>query len=134
MGIGELLSRSVLSIGPNSTLRAAARAMVERRVGSAIIQTEDGRPAIITERDLMRAFAESGDLDALSVDDYMTRDAITASASWDVIEAAERMKAGGFRHLIVMDENGAIAGILSMRDLVDALLTRVTGGDAEGSS
>lgn len=100
--------------------------MVQRRVGSAVIVNEEGHPAIITERDLLRAFASDGDLDALPVEDYMTPDAITASPSWDVIDAAERMKEGGFRHLIVMNENGTIAGVLSMRDLVAALLDRLT--------
>lgn len=126
MEIGELLSRSVLTIGQTKTLREAARAMVQRRVGSAVIVNEEGHPAIITERDLLRAFASDGDLDALPVEDYMTPDAITASPSWDVIDAAERMKEGGFRHLIVMNENGTIAGVLSMRDLVAALLDRLT--------
>lgn len=135
MEIGELLSTSVLTIGPTRTLREAARAMVERRVGSAVILNDDGHPAIITERDLLRAFAADGDLDALPVEDYVTRDAITASPSWGVIDAAECMKEGGFRHLIVMNETGTIAGVLSMRDLVAALLSRVTDkATAEGSS
>lgn len=126
MEIGELLNKSVLTIGPVSTLADAARAMVQRRVGSAVVLNDDGRPAIITERDLMRAFASDRDLDALTVEDYMTPDAITASPAWDVIDAAECMKDGGFRHLIVMSETGTIAGVLSMRDLVVALLDRVT--------
>ncbi|MBA3432005.1 MAG: CBS domain-containing protein [Actinobacteria bacterium] len=134
MVIGELLSRSVLTIGPASTLREAARAMVARRVGSAVMHNEEGHPAIITERDLMRAFAADGDLDALSVEDYMTRDAMTASPSWDIIDAAERMKEAGFRHLIVMNETGTVAGVLSMRDLVGALLDRVTDPATTGGS
>lgn len=133
MGIGELVSKSVLSIGPSTTLREAARAMTERRVGSAVVMTEQGQPAIITERDLMRAVAASVDLDRTPVEEYMTPDAITASPSWDVFDAAERMREGGFRHLIVMNNNGTIAGVLSMRDLIGALLdqlSRASGGKA----
>lgn len=134
MEIGELLSRSVLTIGPACTLRDAARAMVERRVGSAVVLNDDGPPGIITERDLMRAFVSNRDLSALPVDDFMTPDAITASRTWNVIEAAECMKEGGFRHLIVMNEKGSIEGILSMRDLVAALLERVTDRATAGGS
>ena len=127
MEIGALLSSSVLTMGPDSTLRETARAMVERRVGSTVVVTEDGSPAIITERDLMRAMAAGVDPDSTKVADYMTPGALTASASWDVIEAAERMRAGGFRHLIVMSETGTVAGVLSMRDLMSSLLSEIGG-------
>lgn len=134
MNIGELISRSVLSLGPVSTLRDAAGAMIERRVGSAVILTDDGHPGIITERDLMRAVADKVDLDSTPVDNYMTADAILASPEWNVIEASDRMKEGGFRHLIVMDETGNIAGILSMRDLIAHLLELVTASSNAGEN
>lgn len=122
MGIGELITSSALTIGPDETLRGAAKAMVNRRVGSCVVQTEDGSPAIITERDLMQAMAAGADADTTKVADYMTPSALTASLSWDPIEAAERMQSGGFRHLVVMSDNGSIAGVLSMRDLMGTLL------------
>ena len=127
MEIGALLSSSVLTMGPDSTLRDAARAMVGRRVGSTVVVTEDGSPAILTERDLLRAMAAGADPDTTKVADYMTPGALTASPSWDVIEAAERMREGGFRHLIVMSEAGTVAGVLSMRDLMSSLLSEIGG-------
>ena len=134
MEIGTLLSSPVLSTRPDKTLREVARAMVERRVGSTVILTEDGSPAIITERDLMRAMAAGVDPDSTPVADYMTPGALTASASWDVIEAAERMRAGGFRHLIVMSETGTVAGVLSIRDLLTSLLEQIGGPAAAGDN
>lgn len=125
--IGEFISKSVVSVGPSTTLRDAARAMTERRVGSAVVVTEQGQPAIITERDLMRAITASADLDRSLVEEYMTPDAITASPSWNIFDASRRMKEGGFRHLIVIDEDGMIAGVLSMRDLIAVLIDQVPG-------
>jgi CBS domain-containing protein len=120
--IGPLASKSVLSLGPDATVRQTAIRMIERGVGSAVILTEDGRPGIITERDLMRAMADGADADKVSVEAYMTSDAITASPSWDVAEAGARMLAGGFRHLLVLGEDGSVSGVLSIRDLARALL------------
>ena len=134
MEIGALVNRSVLSMGPDKTLRDAARAMVERRVGSTVVVTEDGSPAIITERDLMRAMATGADPDTTRVGDYMTPGALTASESWDVIEAAERMRAGGFRHLVVLSDSGTIAGVLSIRDLMTSLLEEIGGPAAAGNT
>jgi len=96
--------------------------MFERRSGSAVVDHGMEGPGIITERDLLQAVAEGVDLGSTPVEDYMTANAITASTSWDAEKAARLMLERGFRHLIVMDDRGRIDGILSIRDLVKALL------------
>ena len=122
MEIGALATNNVVTVGPEHSLREAATRMVRSKVGSAVVLTDDGQPGIITERDLLRAVADSADLDARKVGEYMTANAITASHSWDVATAAKRMNDGSFRHLIVLDDGGQVAGMLSVRDLVKALL------------
>jgi CBS domain-containing protein len=91
-------------------------------VGSAVVETEDGHPGIITERDLLKAMADAVDPEVATVEEYMTANAITASPSWSAVEAASRMIEGGFRHLVVLDDDGRVSGILSIRDLVSSLL------------
>lgn len=120
--IGELASKDLVSVRPDDTLVSAARRMNEHRIGSAIVLVPDGMPGIITERDLLRSMADGVDPATTRVDEYMTAVAITGSAHWDVHNAAERMFDGGFRHLIVLDPQGSPLGILSIRDLVKALL------------
>ncbi len=112
----------VLTVGPRHTLAEAARMMYERRSGSAVVQSDMENPGIITERDLLRAVAEGADLSTAAVEDYMTANAITASSSWDAEKAARLMLEHGFRHLVVIDEGGRVEGILSIRDLIKALL------------
>jgi CBS domain-containing protein len=123
--IRSSITDAVLTIGPQHTIRAAARAMAGRNVGSAIVMMEDGRPAILTERDVLRAVASGVDLDATAVEEHMTSEPTTASPSWDVLKAADAMIRGGFRHLIVLDGSGSVAGVISIRDLVAALLAEL---------
>jgi CBS domain-containing protein len=133
MKIGPVISRTLLHVAPQDSLAEAASQMMARKVGSAIVMTEAG-PGIITERDVLRAVAAGSNLDAARVDEYMTHNAITAFEDWDLREAARRMTDGGFRHLIVLDLGGQVEGILSMRDLLLALLreaTPVAGEPAE---
>ncbi|CAN5627597.1 CBS domain-containing protein [soil metagenome] len=122
MEIGPLVSAELVTVGPDHSLAETARRMIERGVGSAVVVTEDGRPGIITERDLLRSLAAGNDPESTRVERYMTENAITASPSWDVTEAASRMVDGGFRHLLVLNDNGSISGVLSIRDLVASLL------------
>ncbi len=122
MEIGRLATTTVVTVGPGHTLAEAARRMVDNKVGSAVVTTDDGLPGIITERDLLKAIAEGAAVQSATVAEYMTASPITASASWDVMTAARRMSEGGFRHLIVLDELGEVVGMLSLRDLVDQLI------------
>jgi CBS domain-containing protein len=121
MKIGPVVSRAVLQVSPQDSITHAARQMTARRVGSAIVMTDEG-PGIITERDILRAVARDADLGKARVEEYMTHNAITAFEDWDVGEAARRMADGGFRHLIVLAKGGQVEGILSIRDLLRAVL------------
>jgi len=121
MQIGPVVSRAVLQVAPRESIAEAARQMTARKVGSAIVMTDEG-PGIITERDVLRAVAAGDDLDTAPVEEYMTHNAITAFEDWDLREAAQRMADGGFRHLIVLGRGGQVEGILSIRDLLRALL------------
>ena len=121
MEIGPVISRTILRVEAGQSLAVTARQMTERRVGSAIVMTDEGA-SIITERDILRAVADGGNLEEVRVDAYMTHNAITAFEDWDLREAARRMADGGFRHLIVLNPSGQVAGVLSIRDLLLALL------------
>ena len=125
MDIRSSITDAVLAIGPQHTLRAAARAMAERNIGSAVVMMDDGRPAILTERDVLRAVASGVDLDTTVVEEHMTSEPTTASPSWDVLKAADAMIRGSFRHLIAIDGAGSVEGVLSIRDLVAALLAEL---------
>jgi CBS domain-containing protein len=122
MEVGPLVTRDIVVVGPHHSLSEAARRMNDRGVGSAVVTTDDGRPGIITERDLLKAMAAGVDPDDAVVEDYMTANPITASASWDVRDAARQMLEFGFRHLVVLGDRGEPSGIISIRDLVRVLL------------
>ena len=121
MQVGPLISRPLLIVSTDQTLVELARQMTERKVGSAVVMTDQG-PSIITERDLLRAVAAGVNLGESRVEEYMTSRAITVLPSCELRQAAEWMLEGNFRHLVVVGEHSEVEGVLSMRDLVAALL------------
>jgi len=122
MDIGSVMSRAVLTVEPGGSFREAAVLMFERGVGSAVVLV-DGKPTgLITDRDALRAIAREADLDSATVADYISGKLITADPDTDVVEAARVMREKGFRHLVVVDEDGDLLGVFSMRDLVAGLL------------
>jgi CBS domain-containing protein len=119
MNVGQAMSEEVLTITPGRSLREAARFMTEHNVGAAVIMDpEQPGPGIVTERDLVRSLGAGEDPDQEQVRDHLTADAAFADAEWSLEDAADAMARGGFRHLVVV-AGGDVAGIISMRDIIE---------------
>ncbi|MFY9487867.1 MAG: CBS domain-containing protein [Solirubrobacterales bacterium] len=108
----------MLTVGPDQPLRAVAKLMTERGVGAAVVVDPDAPgPGIVTERDILRAYAADRVTSDEPVGDHSTERAVFAAPDWSLERAADEMVRGNFRHLIVID-HGEITGVLSMRDIV----------------
>jgi len=118
MQVRDGMSTVVLTIGPEHSLREAARLMSAKRVGAAVVVDPDSEGiGIITERDILDAVGAGQDVDVETAQAHLTGDLVFASPDWDLKQAAEAMLRGGFRHLVVL-EQGEVAGVLSVRDIV----------------
>jgi CBS domain-containing protein len=118
MHVRDGMSSVVLTVNPGHSLREAASAMAERRVGAAVVMDpEQPGPGILTERDLLQSIAKGQDPDHERVADHLSAQLTFAAPDWSLEAAAEAMVRGGFRHLVVVD-GGEMRGILSMRDIV----------------
>jgi CBS domain-containing protein len=122
MTVGALLKnkdRTVISVEPSATVLEIAEIISSRRIGAVLVLDPDGGVAgIVSERDVVKALAaHAGKVIDMRADDLMTRKVTTATFKTTIDEAMEIMDAGYFRHLPVMD-NGKLAGIISIRDLV----------------
>ncbi|MDT0566588.1 CBS domain-containing protein [Streptomyces sp. DSM 3412] len=118
MLVRDAMSTVVLTIGPDHTLRQAAALMAARRIGAAVVLDPDaGGLGILTERDVLISVGLGQSPDAERAHAHTTTDVVFATPSWTLEEAARAMAHGGFRHLIVLDE-GAPIGIVSVRDII----------------
>jgi CBS domain-containing protein len=118
MQVRDGMSSVVLTVNPGHSLREAARAMAERKVGAAVVIDPDAPgPGILTERDLLTSLGDGQDPDTERVADHLSAQLTFAAPDWSLEAAAEAMVRGGFRHLVVID-GGQMKGILSMRDIV----------------
>lgn len=121
MLLRALVGTAARVCGPATSLREAAVAMHERGHGSLGVVDGMKLLGLITERDLVRAMANGADLDQMTVSSFMSRDPDIFSPEFDVWEAAEWLAESGYRHLPVV-EDGALLGIVSVRDLLLAVV------------
>jgi CBS domain-containing protein len=118
MDVRDGMTRLVLTLGPAHTLREASRQMSARRVGAAVVtDSEHAGIGILTERDVLDSVGAGQDPDAELVADHRTADVVFAAPGWTLQQAAEAMVRGGFRHLVVVEDD-EVVGLLSMRDIV----------------
>ncbi|WP_353858967.1 CBS domain-containing protein [Azospirillum formosense] len=125
--VSEVLNRkghTVASILPSESIRTAARALTDRRIGALVVCDRRGRLAgILSERDIVRAVAMHG-ADALDmpVEDLMTRQVKTCRPEDTIKDLMQMMTLRRHRHVPVCNEAGDLAGVISIGDAVKARL------------
>jgi CBS domain-containing protein len=110
--------RQVYATPPSTSVRDAVRQMNESGVG-ALLVVERGQPVgIFTERDVLRRIVDARrDPNTTRVSEVMTSDLIVVEPTTKVEAAMAMMTQKRCRHLPVM-ENGQVAGIISIGDLI----------------
>jgi len=125
--IKDYIRRQPITIGREATVEEAAVLMAERGVGALAIVDEGGRPVgIITERDVIRAVAR-GALRAKVVEAGTTSNLLTASPEDDEYEVLKKMRERQVRHLLVVDKEGRLVGVLSIRDFIEDKALKTLG-------
>jgi CBS domain-containing protein len=140
MRIEEVMTTDVATIGPEATLKDAARLLIGRRISGMPVVDADGHVlGVVSEGDLLfkqrgasernggilASLLHRGDdpelakLDARLVEEAMTSPAITIDAGWSLATAADRMLSNGINRLPVMSQ-GRLVGIVSRADIVRA--------------
>ena len=114
--VQDVMSAQLVSISATASVAEAATIMGERQIGSILVLEGESLAGIFTERDIVRALSQHHDAAGHQLGDWMTRDPVTVTSDTPVQDALDRMLAGGFRHLPVM-EGGSVIGVVSIRDL-----------------
>ena len=117
MLVREAMCTRVLTIGPAHTLRQAAELMSLRRIGSAVVLDPDLGLGILTERDVLNAVGRGLDPARETAGAHTTTDVVFAAPCWTLEEAAAAMIRGGFRHLVVLEDDEPV-GVVSVRDII----------------
>jgi CBS domain-containing protein len=122
--IRDVMTESVVTATPDSSVREVAETMRERNVGSVVL-VEDGRPVgFVTDRDLAVSVLADGRDPSDRACDHASAPVVTAGPDTDITGAAELMVEHGIRRLPVL-EGGELIGIVTLDDLA------VRTGDAE---
>jgi len=116
MKVRQVMTATLLTARPTTTIAEVASLMAQRRVGSAMVTEGERLLGIFTERDIVKALSQDAAATGQAIGHWMTSEPQTVSPDASIEEALQRMVDGGFRHLPVV-EGGRVTGMLSMRDI-----------------
>ena len=123
MTVGRMCVRDVDQAEVNESAQAAAQRMHDRNVGTLVVLSPDRKPiGILTDRDLaVRVVAKGRNPIETTVGEVMTTDLKTVSEQAALEDALRVMRSGPFRRIVVVDDDGKLAGLLSVDDVLDLL-------------
>ncbi|MDP2868161.1 SIS domain-containing protein [Methyloversatilis sp.] len=109
----------VPTVGVDCTVTEALLQVTRGGMGMTVVLDEAGGVAgVFTDGDLRRAIDRLGDVRTVPVADVMSRQPRSISEAKLAAEAADVMERNRVNQLLVTDEHGALAGALSMHDLM----------------
>jgi len=118
-----LKRKPAVHAAPDETLAGVLQRMLDNRQGCAVVVRDDHVVGIFTERDaLVRVLAKGADPKTVKMSDVMTADPDCLTFEDTLGFALHKMSVGGFRHLPVVDDDGAPAGVISQREGVQYLV------------
>ncbi|MEM7258690.1 MAG: CBS domain-containing protein [Pseudomonadota bacterium] len=112
----------VWSIAPDNTVLDAIKLMAEKEIGALLVMQSNALVGIVSERDYARKVILQGKAShSTPISEIMSGNVVTVTSGESIENCMSLMTAHKIRHLPVLD-NGVVAGVLSIGDLVKAII------------
>ena len=141
MFVSRSMTRKVITVEPDDGIFKAQELMAANRIRHLPVIQPDGRLiGIVTDRDIRSALPykffkefpseeEKKKFSELKIKNIMTKDPITISPTYTIQDALVMIQDARVGALPVVDENGILRGIISVRDLLRAFINVLGVGE-----
>jgi len=116
--LAEILTAQVYTLSPSTPIQQALDTMVQNHLSSLIVVDKDNRPqGIFTERDSLKVFSGEISVHAL-LGNVISKPPLSANIDDEVHDAYILMAEKGYRHLVVVDDDERLVGVVSQGDFL----------------
>ena len=117
--VADVMTSKVVTLSPHHSFADAVSVMANRQFRHFVVVHPSGRIAgVISDRDILRALARTSNWQAKTVEQIMTRAPFTVGPNTPVIDAVSKMVGKRINCLPVIDQDGAVCGIVTSTDLL----------------
>lgn len=121
--VGQVMSRQVVTLPPQSNLQAALSAMDAAHISSIVVTENDQAVGILSERDLVQLALEHNNLSQIPLHEVMHQPVLTIHQNNLIISALQQMDLQQVRRFVVIDCEDKVAGIITRHDVSRAIQT-----------
>lgn len=119
--VENIMTRDLVTVNAETGLSDAVRLMVDKGIGSVLVEKGGKLVGILTERDVLRRFCRDPGCSSDKVEEVMSSPLVTIDGRASIGQAADMMAEKKIRRLLV-DLDGGIAGIVTERDVMRSTL------------
>ncbi len=118
------LHDTIVALDRSATVGDAVQTMIQNRLGVILIVEDNKLIGLFSERDVLTRVVAQERVPAVTpIVDVMTPDLECLHFDDEIVFALNKMTVGGFRHVPILDDDGAPIAVVSMRDVVDHIVS-----------
>lgn len=121
--LGAVMEQGVEPIAPDQPLAFALQTMSSRQLDHIIVGRNGRAEGILTERDVPRLLVQHVDTTVVTVGEVMSHPLHTIRIETSVAAAAQQMEQRGLRHLVVIDAEGGMLGVVTQHRMLERLVS-----------
>ena len=120
--ISDLKRSPAVTVAPEATVTRTLELMRKKKVSAVLVKKGQKLLGIFTERDLLTRATVARAWASAPIKKFMTPAPDVLKLSDPVAYALNRMSVGRYRHVVLTDKGGKLAGVISIRDVVDFIV------------
>jgi len=117
--VGDIMTRNFVHLNPDANILKCAKTMIDKRVGSIVLKDSEKIHGIITEKDIVWAFAKKKgkSLGEIKAKDVAAKKIFVIKPEANLDEALDKMTKKKVRRLPVVS-NKKIVGYITLKDIL----------------
>jgi len=119
--IKEILTTNIVSASPEITVAEGISIMTKNKISALILKENDELSGIFTERDVVRLANRKNEFHKTPIKTFMSKPVLTRQVNDDIFQIYGILKEKKIRHVVIVDANKEIEGIISQTDIINNL-------------
>lgn len=118
MPIDEVLQSDVVTARPDEPVTEIVERMATEDVGCVVVVEDEEPVGVVTDRTVALQLRESPDLSETTASDLISGGLVTGTTEMTVFDVLDLIEEASIRRLPIVDEDGALEGIVTLDDVV----------------
>jgi len=125
--LNGIMDKELPRIAPSAGLDEAIALMLQKQSSYVLVMDDAKTLGILTERDIPSVISalSAGPLHLIPVDQIMSQPIMTVPRTLPVLDALQLMQSKLMRHLVVVNEQSEVAGLISRHSLMERIGTTI---------